>query len=33
MHDALSRLEAGGFPEAFTVAHDALFTQCGLGAR
>ncbi len=30
--DALSRLEAGGFPEAFTVAHDALFTQCGLGS-
>ena len=25
-------LEAGGFPEAFTVAHDALFTQCGLGS-
>lgn len=22
--------EAGGFPEAFTTAHDALFTQCGL---
>ncbi len=22
---------AGGFPEAFTTAHDALFTQCGLG--
>jgi len=22
--------EAAGFPEAFTVAHDALFTQCGL---
>jgi len=29
--DTLGRLEAGGFPEAFTVAHDALFTQCGLG--
>jgi NADPH:quinone reductase-like Zn-dependent oxidoreductase len=28
--DALSLVEAGGFPEAFTVAHDALFTQCGL---
>ena len=28
--DALDLLEAGGFPEAFTVAHDALFTQCGL---
>src|SRR5207248_4716116 len=23
--------EAGGFPEAFTTAHDALFTQCELG--
>jgi len=23
--------EAGGFPEAFTTAHDALFTQAGLG--
>ncbi|MGH9150553.1 MAG: alcohol dehydrogenase catalytic domain-containing protein, partial [Acidimicrobiales bacterium] len=22
--------EAGGLPEAFTTAHDALFTQCGL---
>lgn len=22
--------EAGGFPEAFVTAHDALFTQCGL---
>lgn len=22
---------AGAFPEAFTTAHDALFTQCGLG--
>ena len=22
--------EAGGFPETFTTAHDALFTQCGL---
>jgi NADPH:quinone reductase-like Zn-dependent oxidoreductase len=22
---------AGGFPETFTTAHDALFTQCGLG--
>ena len=21
---------AGGFPETFTTAHDALFTQCGL---
>ena len=26
----LSWAEAGGFPEAFTTAHDALFTQCGL---
>ncbi len=24
--------EAGGFPEAFSTAYDALFTQCGLGA-
>src|SRR5437016_1491170 len=23
---------AGGFPEVFTTAHDALFTQCGLAA-
>jgi NADPH2:quinone reductase len=23
--------EAGAFPEAFSTAHDALFTQCGLG--
>ena len=23
--------QAGGFPEAYTTAHDALFTQCGLG--
>jgi NADPH2:quinone reductase len=28
--DSLSWPEAGGFPEAFTTAHDALFTQCGL---
>lgn len=28
--DHLSWTEAGGFPEAFTTAHDALFTQCGL---
>ena len=28
--DALGWDEAGGFPEAFTTAHDALFTQCGL---
>ena len=26
----LSWVEAGGFPEAFTTAHDALATQCGL---
>jgi NADPH:quinone reductase-like Zn-dependent oxidoreductase len=30
--EALSPVEAGGFPEAFTVSHDALFTQCGLGS-
>ncbi|MGD0873902.1 MAG: zinc-binding dehydrogenase [Acidimicrobiales bacterium] len=30
MPDTLDFLEAGGFPEAFTVAHDALFTQCAL---
>jgi NADPH2:quinone reductase len=29
--DELSWPEAGGFPEAVTTAHDALFTQCGLG--
>ncbi len=29
--DRLGWEEAGGFPEAFTTAHDALFTQCGLG--
>lgn len=28
--ESLSWPEAGGFPEAFTTAHDALFTQCGL---
>jgi len=28
--DTLALTQAGGFPEAFTVAHDALFTQCGL---
>jgi NADPH:quinone reductase-like Zn-dependent oxidoreductase len=28
--DAISWEEAGGFPEVFTTAHDALFTQCGL---
>ncbi len=26
----LSWAEAGGFPEVFTTAHDALFSQCGL---
>jgi NADPH2:quinone reductase len=29
--DRLGWPEAGGFPEVFTTAHDALFTQCGLG--
>jgi NADPH:quinone reductase len=28
--EGLSWAEAGGFPEVFTTAHDALFTQCGL---
>ena len=28
--DNVSWAEAGGFPEVFTTAHDALFTQCGL---
>lgn len=28
--DGLSWAEAGGFPEAFSTAHDALFTQAGL---
>jgi NADPH:quinone reductase len=28
--EALTWPEAGGFPEVFTTAHDALFTQCGL---
>jgi NADPH:quinone reductase-like Zn-dependent oxidoreductase len=28
--DGLGWAEAGGFPETFTTAHDALFTQCGL---
>ena len=28
--DDLPWPEAGGFPEVFTTAHDALFTQCGL---
>jgi NADPH:quinone reductase len=29
--EVLSWEEAGGFPEVFTTAHDALFTQCELG--
>src|SRR3954466_11941123 len=28
--DSLSWAEAGGFPEAFITAHDAVFTQCEL---
>jgi putative PIG3 family NAD(P)H quinone oxidoreductase len=28
--DRLTWAEAGGFPEVFTTAHDALFSQCGL---
>jgi len=28
--DGMPWPEAGGFPEVFTTAHDALFTQCGL---
>ncbi len=28
--ETLTWPEAGGFPEVFTTAHDALFTQCGL---
>src|SRR5205085_2299332 len=30
--DTLEWAAAGGFPEVFTTAHDALFTQCGLNA-
>jgi putative PIG3 family NAD(P)H quinone oxidoreductase len=30
--DAVDWPAAGGVPEVFTTAHDALFTQCGLGA-
>jgi NADPH2:quinone reductase len=30
--EALDWPAAGGFPEVYTTAHDALFTQCGLGA-
>lgn len=29
--DGIGWPEAGGFPETFTTAHDAMFTQCGLG--
>jgi NADPH:quinone reductase-like Zn-dependent oxidoreductase len=29
--DDIASEAAGGFPEAFATAHDALFTQCGLG--
>ena len=29
--ETLAPIQASAFPEAFTVAHDALFTQCGLG--
>jgi len=29
--DGMPWVEAGGFPEVFTTAHDALFTQCELG--
>ncbi|MGH9186308.1 MAG: alcohol dehydrogenase catalytic domain-containing protein [Acidimicrobiales bacterium] len=29
--DGMSWSDAGGFPEVFTTAHDALFTQSGLG--
>lgn len=28
--DTVDDVAAGGFPEAFTTAHDALFTRCGL---
>ena len=28
--EELDLVSAGGFPEVFTTAHDALFTQCGL---
>ncbi|MBS1848698.1 MAG: zinc-binding dehydrogenase [Actinobacteria bacterium] len=28
--DRVDDTEAGGFPEVFTTAHDALFTRCGL---
>lgn len=29
--DGIDWAEAGAFPEVFTTAHDALFTQCALG--
>jgi NADPH2:quinone reductase len=29
--DGVSWAQAGGFPENYTTAHDALFSQCGLG--
>jgi NADPH:quinone reductase-like Zn-dependent oxidoreductase len=29
--DRVTWAQAGGFPENYTTAHDALFTQCGLG--
>jgi NADPH:quinone reductase len=29
--DGVTWAQAGGFPENYTTAHDALFTQCGLG--
>jgi NADPH:quinone reductase-like Zn-dependent oxidoreductase len=29
--DGVSWEQAGGFPENYTTAHDALFSQCGLG--
>lgn len=29
--DGIGWEEAGGFPEVFSTAYDALFTQCGLG--
>ena len=29
--DGIGWAAAGGFPEVFVTAHDALFTQCGLG--
>jgi putative PIG3 family NAD(P)H quinone oxidoreductase len=30
--EGISWIEAGGFPETFSTAYDALFTQCGLGS-